>query len=415
MSSSAPTNGSRKEHPSVAVLDRDIVVVGRPGWIFLAATGIALLALFVWSFAGELPTKVNGRCMVMSSEGVMDVKAGGAGRLADVAVRTGDRVNAGDVVATIAQPDQDERIKRLEARLIEIEQRATRNEALSAHGVKLSNEAFARRQAFLAKQIEVAKSRAEIELNQIETVKQLAEQRLATKRAVDDAVRAHRATELSVESLRRQLGDLERERTDLAKRETEEKSQIQLERSEAQRELALARSERLRTTEVKTAFAGRIVEIKASRGSLVALDTPVALVERTGRDGTGVEVVMYVASSDGKKIVPGMTSELLPATARREEHGLLSGKVDFVSDYPATPQALLATLGSEELVKELISVAAPFEVRIRLDTRNGQPVWTRAAPDTPAIRPGTLCSGQVSVRKERPIGFVIPALRKQSS
>lgn len=399
----------------MALLDRGIVVVGRAGWLLLAVVGALMMALFVWSFAGELQTRVNGRCMVMSSEGLMDIKAGAAGRLADMGVRTGDWIKAGDVIAAIAQPDQDERIKRLESRLIEIQQRAVRNEALSAHGVKLSNEAFARRQSFLAKQIEVAKSRAEIELNQIETTRQLAEQRLATKRSVDDAVRAHRATELSIDSLRRQLADLERERTDLAKRESDEKSQIQLERSEAQRELAAARSERRRTTEVRSAFAGRVVEIKASRGSLVSMDSPIALIERTGSEAAGMEVVMYVASSDGKKVNPGMTAELLPATTRREEHGFLAGKVSFVSDYPATPQALLATLGSEDLVKELISVAAPFEVRIRLDTRDGRPVWTRPTPDAPSVRPGTLCRGEISVRKERPIGFVIPALRKQTS
>lgn len=402
-----------KDHPSVAVLDREIVVVGRAGWLLLGATALLMTVMVVWSFVGELTTKVNGRCLLTSSEGLVDVKAGAMGRLAALSVRAGDAVRAGDVVATIAQPDQDERIKRLEARLGEIERRAERNEALSNQGVKLGSEAFARRQAFLERQTEVARSRAEIERNRIETLNQLVEQRLATKRSVEDAIHAHRATELSIEALRRQLADLERERTDLAKRETEEKSQIRLELAEAGRELALARSERRRTTEVKSAFSGRVVEIKASRGSLVSTDSPIVLIERTGDDTGGMEVVMYVASKDGKKIIPGMSAELLPATALRNEHGFLTGKVSFVSDYPATPQALLATLGSEDLVKELITVAAPFEVRIRIETSNGQPVWTRVAADVPVVRPGTLCSGEVAVRRERPIGFVIPALRKQ--
>lgn len=413
METQKPTNDN-SDHPSVAVLEREIRVIGRPGWWLLA--GVALLAtgLVIWSFLGNLQTRVSGTCMLLSSEGVVDIKAGAEGRLADLAVRSGAELREGDLIATISQPDQDERIKRMQARLLEIERRAASIGSLSARGLILNNEAFARRIGFLNRQIEVANSRAEIERNQIETLGQLVEQKLATRRTLEDARRTLAATETSVEVLRRQLADVDRERIEVAKREAEERAQIVLERSETQRELALLRGERGRTTEVRSAFAGRVVEIKAGRGTLVHTDTPVILLERSGTSA-GVEVVMYVAASDGKKIVPGATAALLPATAQRDEHGFLTGKVSYVSDYPATPQALRATLGSDELVKELISVSAPFEVRIRLDRENGKPVWTRVADDAPQVRAGTLCAGKVTVRQERPIGFVIPALRKQSS
>lgn len=400
-------------HPSVAILQREIRVIGRPGWWALGGIAFVAAGVTVWSFVGKLQTKVAGPCMVLSSEGVVDIKAGASGRLAEVSIRSGAQVREGDVVATISQPDQDERIKRLEARLQEIERRAASIGTLSSRGVALSNEAFARRIAFLERQIEVAKSRTEIERNQIETARQLVEQKLATRRSLDDAQRTLAATEMSIEALRRQLVEVERERTDLTRREAEERAQIQLEGSEARRELALLGAERGRSTAVRSPFTGRVVEIKAGRGTLVSTETPVVLLERS-KGGAGVEVVMYVASSDGKKINPGASAELLPATAQKDEHGYVIGKVSYISDYPATPQALLATLGSEELVKELASVSAPFEVRIRLDKRDDKLVWTRAHDDAPDIRAGTLCSGKVTVRNERPIGFVIPALRKQT-
>lgn len=401
-------------HPSVAILEREIRVIGRSGWWTVGGIAVVAAAVTAWSFIGKLQTRVAGPCMLLSSEGVVDIKAGANGRLSDLAVRSGAQVREGDVVATISQPDQDERIKRMQARLLEIERRTDSIGKLSSRGTALGNEAFARRIGFLERQIEVAKSRAEIERNQIETARQLVEQRLATRRSLEEAQRTLAATEMSIEVLHRQVTEIERERTELAKREADERSQILLERSEAQRELALLQAERGRSTAVRSAFAGRVVEIKAGRGALVSIETPVALIERSNGDG-GIEVVMYVASNDGKKISPGSAAELLPATAQRDEHGYLTGKVSYVSDYPATPQALLATLGSEELVKELTSISAPFEVRIRLDRNAGKPVWTRASADAPDIRAGTLCSGKVTVRNERPIGFVIPALRKQTS
>lgn len=410
----AQTEQTPVNHPSVAILQREIRVIGRPGWWILGGIAAVTAGVTIWSFAGKLQTKIAGPCMLLSSEGVVDIKAGATGRLSEVSVRSGAQVREGDVVAIISQPDQDERIKRLEARLQEIERRAVSIGSLSSRGVALSNEAFARRVAYLERQIEVARSRTEIERNQIETARQLVEQKLATRRSLDEARRTLAATEMSIESLRRQLVEVDRERTELTRREAEERSQIQLERSEAKRELALLEGERGRTTVVRSAFAGRVVEVKAGRGTLVGTETPVVLLERSGSEA-GMEVVMYVASNDGKKINPGATAELLPATAQRDEHGYLVGKVSYISDYPATPQALLATLGSEELVKELASVSAPFEVRIRLDKQDGGLVWTRAKNDAPDIRAGTLCSGKVTVRNERPIGFVIPALRKQTN
>ena len=409
------TGSGASEHPSVALLERDIRVIGPAAWWALVVVALLVCAVIAWSFFGQLPTLVAGRCMLIGSAGLSEVRAGAAGRLAEVRVRAGDVVRAGDIIASISQPDQDERIKRLKARVTELEGRAASVDSLSSRGLALNDSAFVRRREFLNKQIEVAKSRVVIESNQIDTLKQLAEQRLATRRSVEDAGRSHASAELAVEALRRHLGDLERERTDIVKREADEKSQVSLEMSEAKRELSLLEAERARATAVKSAFTGRVVEIKSGRGSLVSVESPVAVLERTSDAGVTVEVVMYVASNDGKKIHTGAMAEILPATARRDEHGFLVGTVHYVSDYPATPQALLATLGSEELVKDLIAVAAPFEVRIRLDRHNDGFRWTRGGMDAPALHSGTLCSGNVFVRRERPLGFVIPALRKEST
>ena len=403
------------EHPSVAILERDIHVIRPAGWWALGAVAILVSSAIAWSFFGELPTFVAGRCMLIDRGGLSEVRAGAAGRLSDVRVHPGDVVRAGEVIATMLQPDQDERLKRMKSRVAELENRVASVVSISARGQALNDEAFGRRREFLRKQIEVAISRTQIERNQIETLRQLRDQRLTTNRSVDDAKHNLASSEMAVETLRRQLADLDRERNEVTRREADEKAQIRFELSEAQRELALLESERNRSTVVKSAFAGRVVEIKSGRGSLVQVDSPVVVLERIGDKGSQIEVVMFVAPGDGKKIRTGAAAEILPATARRDEHGFLMGKVSYVSDYPATPQSLQATLGSEELVKDLTAFAAPFEVRIGLDRLKDGFKWTRGGLDAPRLRSGTQCSGNVVVRKERPIGFVIPALRKESA
>jgi multidrug resistance efflux pump len=75
---------------------------------------------------------------------------------------------------------------------------------------------------------------------------------------------------------------VERERTDLDPARSRGALAGQLERSEAKRELALLEAERGRATVVRSAFAGRVVEVKAGRGTLVGGETPVVLLERSG-------------------------------------------------------------------------------------------------------------------------------------
>jgi hypothetical protein len=84
---------------------------------------------------------------------------------------------------------------------------------------------------------------------------------------------------------------------------------------------------------------------------------------------------MYVASSDGKKINPGSAAELTAGNRAARRTRLCEGQGQLYVGLPGNAQALLATLGSEELVKELASVSAPFEVgfasTIEMASRSG--------------------------------------------
>ena len=181
--------------------------------------------------------------------------------------------------------------------------------------------------------------------------------------------------------------------------------------TEAARELKTLESNKTRLSIVASPFDGRVMEVTAARGALVAAEGQLVSIDRAGT-GT-LDVAMYVAGSEGKRIKPGAEVRLFPSTTKREEHGYLIGSVRYVSDYPATPESLLQSLGSEDLVHEVANVPAPFELRISLARNDGNYLWSRNATP-PALSAGTLCSGQVIVRRERPIGFVIPALKREN-
>jgi len=401
------------EDDRIASFEKEVGVVSLAAWISLGAIAAVVIAAAGWSFAGEISTKVSGNCIFTKVNGLVELPASAAGRVSDLPVKPGDWVRKGDTVAVIAQPDLDERIRRAATRVAELSARSRELASLSRRGVQLSDDVLRQRRDFLKQQIALAQSRVGIAADQNSTSRQLLADGLVTRRVVEDAERELKAAEIAVRDLSRQFSDIERARTDTLKRDSDERGTHELELAEARRELSMLEREKTRSTTVVSPFDGRVIEVRSGKGMPVTREAPLISIERGGTDG--LQVIMFVQAADGKKIAAGAEAHIVPAVVRREEHGHVLGKVSYVSDYPATPRALLSALGSEELVRDLAGVAAPYEIHIALDTEAGAMRWSRSTESHREIGSGTLCRGEVIVLRERPVGLAIPALKRERS
>src|SRR5580700_4589769 len=75
------------------------------GWIALYTLGASVFVALLWGIFGSLPTTVAGQGIITRSGGVVDVSTGTQGRIKELKVDIGDIVKAGDVIATVEQPD----------------------------------------------------------------------------------------------------------------------------------------------------------------------------------------------------------------------------------------------------------------------------------------------------------------------
>jgi len=82
-------------------------------WIALATVLLLVFSALVWSVFGVVATKVNGTGMIIDAEGLVNISSDTSGRLADIPVKVGDRVQRGQVVAIVEQPDLEAEIARL--------------------------------------------------------------------------------------------------------------------------------------------------------------------------------------------------------------------------------------------------------------------------------------------------------------
>jgi HlyD family secretion protein len=114
-------------------LDQLMQVTDARGWIMLSAFGTILAIAVLWGFLGSVEHNVPCSGMLVKSGGVFEVSALSSGRITDLAVRAGDMVTEGQVVARMSQPELADKL--LEARAVATELR-TQHEEIVAHGSK---------------------------------------------------------------------------------------------------------------------------------------------------------------------------------------------------------------------------------------------------------------------------------------
>lgn len=166
---------------------------------------------------------------------------------------------------------------------------------------------------------------------------------------------------------------------------------------------------------VVSPYDGRVIGVGVQKYDMLSEETAVATLELDNGPEQELQAVMYIPVQIGKKIVPGMEAKINPSSASKEEYGNLLGRVVSVSEYPATEQSMMNTLGNEAFVRQLASAGpALLEVRIEIlvdpSTPSGYRWSTKQGPPM-AIASGTLMTGEIILYRQKPISYVFPFFR----
>jgi HlyD family secretion protein len=111
-----------------------------------------------------------------------------------------------------------------------------------------------------------------------------------------------------------------------------------------------------------------------------------------------------------------MLVRVAPSTVKREEYGAMLGRVAWVAEFPSTSRGMTRLLGNEALVTKLMEQGPPIQVNVALTPDPVTPTgyrWSSSKGPSLKISSGTLASGDVVVRQDRPISLVIPTLREK--
>ena len=103
-------------------LDSLVRVTSPRGWIALCGIGLLIAAVLYWGFFGTLSTTVSGQGVLIHSGGQKTIYTSVPGIISDISVVEQDRVNKGEVIAWLEQPDLLEKISQTKQAIASLRQ-----------------------------------------------------------------------------------------------------------------------------------------------------------------------------------------------------------------------------------------------------------------------------------------------------
>lgn len=382
-------------------LDQLLVVTTPKSWVALMTLVALIVSALLWGIFGAIPTQVSGQALFLRSGGLENITVGDAGRLTDLSVRSGDEIREGQLIARLARPELLEELNSTREQLSELQERLLWLSELNQTQEELRGDLLAERRQNLQDQVVIQQER-------LITRRELLDDGLITRND-------YLATQEELEQTRANLQQLSITALEEQKGLEEEISNIRSRVSETERRLSVLGHQFRENTTVRSPYSGRVVEVQGATGAIIPSGRSLVTVEPTGPSIKSLEVRLFVSALDGKRIAKGSEALLSPAGVRREEYGYLRGRVISVSEYPVTREGIMRTIQNEDLVRQFIERGAVFEVRIDLIRDPSTPSgfdWTSAQGPPLQITSGTLGSGQITVRRQRPISLVVPVLRE---
>ena len=164
---------------------------------------------------------------------------------------------------------------------------------------------------------------------------------------------------------------------------------------------------------IRAPVSGRVSDIKAQVGAVLQAGEAVLGIE-TG--GDSLDVLIYVAPAEGRRVRAGMPVLVSPATVRSVESGSLTGVVESISEFPVSLDGMTAVLQNEDLALTFSRNGPPYAGRVALtpdrSTASGF-AWTSPKGADVTLTAGMLAEVEIEIDRQPPAALVVPLFRER--
>ncbi|WOB45833.1 NHLP bacteriocin system secretion protein [Thermoleptolyngbya oregonensis NK1-22] len=470
-------------------LDQLVQVVSPKRWLSLLALGTIVIGGAVWSVLGRIPITVPGQGVLVplpvaqlgpdqwrvDPSQIIRVQVPTSGRLLTLPVRMGDRVQPGDVLATVDQSEIKQQLQLSREKLAQLQRQDEEARTAQLQRDRFEQAAIAQQRQALQQSLRTVQSltpvirekgieaiqqertaleqRLQALRDQLPTYEQRwqarqtaheegalsrdmvlqAEQEYLSARAqlnqaesqlkqLDvkeaDAQREYLRSENQSNELQAQIKNLETQAAARREQDLIANTARQKEIQETQRAIAQLELQLQKNSEITSPYDGQVLEVSAKPGERMEAGASILTLSAQG-DATPLVGVMFLPVSEGKKIMPGMAVQLTPTTVKREEYGGIQGRVFEVSKFPLTRAGAASLVGNPDILPALMNEQPHLAVFVRLETRESgrqsddtlQYVWSSSNGPRQAITAGTTATGRITTEARSPISYVLPIFK----
>lgn len=196
------------------------------------------------------------------------------------------------------------------------------------------------------------------------------------------------------------------EEIDLAKKELSGIEAGTAEYEEKQENIDKLTAEYIAKTIVKSSNSGYIQSVKSTGMALDAGDSVAMVISDQGYE----EVIAYVPLQLVNNLGLGMTAQISPSYADREEYGYMTGVITSISDTPASEESITNKMGTFSYVADILPDESCVEVRIRLDLdeeSENKYKWSNNKGEGLRVELGTQCEIIVVTDEYHPIELLL--------
>ena len=161
-------------------------------------------------------------------------------------------------------------------------------------------------------------------------------------------------------------------------------------------------------------ITGSVVEILSSIGDAVDPVDPVITMQ-SDVDAKDLHVVAYFSPLEVGGLRKGMPVQISPVMANEEVYGSLEGRVDLVSAFPVSLQAVATSVQNTDLAEELVEEAGNLPVLVRIELEQADTPtgfrWTNGDGPSRPLTDNTLSQIAIIAGETRPITNVFPFIK----
>jgi HlyD family secretion protein len=384
---------------------------------------VVVLAVLIGSFMVRVPVIVNGQGVLMSDTEVTHfaITPETDGRLEEFFVQVGSTVKKGQTIARVSIPRLTNDIETASTSLRDQQQKAEKLSAFHKESQQLAL-ASLRNQRNESRERDVAlKERLQRLERTHKGNEELIKQGFMSPRTSDPVATEREQVEDQLMVNKRQLMDAENNYSELVQRQRRELLDLELQISSTQRQLASLQERTQIENIIISPYDGVISELLVDPYQPVYRDRRVATVTPANSVHTGknliTQAVVFVPSTDGRKLLVGMDAQMLPVIYEEQEFGRIEGVITNISNATTDEDALLRVFKNQKLVRKLFESEAPYRVTVQIkqDPRTDSGLsWTSSRGPAYILEPGLIVSSWMVYKRPRLIHLLVPAVKRLS-